>query len=107
MLGRTLVIFGSPRWIVQEAPTNLPDLPEPSPELILLMALVQAHCRSLDGKKRDRFLEDVSSALGIQAASYNVLRFRPRSDDRAVYRAMRSASAWWSQAVSALVRMEE
>jgi hypothetical protein len=87
-------------------PERVPDLPEPSPELILLTALTHAHIRSLSRKERDRFLLDVSSSLGLQAAAYNVLRFRPRSEDRAVFRAMTEAGAWWKQILGVLSRTE-
>lgn len=87
--------------------TPLPDLPEPSPELILILALVQAHCRSLSKKERDRFLSDVTQALGMQQASYAVIRFRPRSADPAVYRAMSGAAAWWRHAISVALGLGE
>lgn len=89
-----------------EPPHNTPELPDPSPELILLLALVQAHCRSLSRKERNRFLLDVSESLGLQEASYNVLKFRTRSEDRAVLMAMRQAGAWWKQGLAVLWRLE-
>ena len=85
---------------------SAPELPEPSPELILLLALVQAHCRTLGRKKRDRFLADVSLSLGMQQSAVNVLRFRPRSEDRRVLAAMRQAGAWWRQSLGVLMRLE-
>lgn len=81
-------------------------LPAPSPELILILALVQAHLASLSKRDRLRFLQSVTRALGTQEASYNVLRFRPRSEDKAVYAAMRGAQAWFKQALGVLTRME-
>lgn len=86
---------------------NASDLPEPSPELILVLALTQAYCRRLSKKDRERFLLDVSDNLGVQEASYNVLRFRPRAEDRAVFQAMRHAQAWWKQAIAVAVRLTE
>lgn len=82
-------------------------LPAPTPELMLLLALVQAHTRSMSRKERERFLLDVSLGLGMQKTAYNVLRFRPRSEDSAVHRAMDEAQAWWRQAVSVTVRLHE
>jgi hypothetical protein len=102
-----LFIFGLRRWAVPEPAPNVPELPEPSAELILLLALVQAHMRSLSRKERSRFMADVSNALGLQESAYNILRFRPRAEDRAVYRAMKQAAAWWRQSVSVVLRLEE
>jgi hypothetical protein len=83
----------------------VPELPQPSPELILILALVQAHVATMPRKRKDAFLLAVNRSLGLQEASYNILRFRPRTEDRAVYRAMAHARAWWSQAMAAVVRM--
>jgi hypothetical protein len=83
----------------------IPDLPEPSAELMLLLALVQALVNDMPRRKRDRLLHGISDALGMQEASYNILRFRPRSQDAKVFAAMRSAQAWFRQALGALSRM--
>ena len=80
-------------------------MPEPSACLVLIVALVQAHCRTMSRKDRDRFLADVEHALGLQEASMNVLRFRPREEDREVLRAMKQARAWWKCAISVAVRL--
>jgi hypothetical protein len=86
---------------------SVPELPEPSPELILMLALVQAHVRTLSKKDRDRFLADVSHSLGAQEAAHNVLRFRPRSADATTLTAMRRASAWWRQIIPVALRLSE
>ena len=85
---------------------NAPELPPPSPELILLLAVVQARMRALPKKERARFLADVSDALALQEASANVLRFRPRAEDRAVATSMRQARAWWAQILGVALRLE-
>lgn len=82
-------------------------MPEPSPELILLLALVQAHLETMPTKRRDAFLLAVRQSLGVQEATYNVLRFRPRAADAAIYRSMRQAAAWWQQSIGVLVRLGE
>lgn len=87
-------------------PNPEPQLPEPSPELILLLAIVQARMRALPKKERAQFLADVSSALGLQEAAVNVLRFRPLKEDRKVLDAMQQARSWWAQAVSVAWRLE-
>lgn len=84
-----------------------PELPEPNAALILLMALVQAHLKSLSKKERALFLAEVHNALGLQEASYAVLRFRPRTEDRNVYRAMRQAQCWWRNAMGTAIRLTE
>jgi hypothetical protein len=62
-----------------------------------LLALVQAHVRSLSKKDRDRFLADVAHSLGAQAAAHNVLRFRPRTADTETLRApCAKRRAWYS-----------
>lgn len=88
-------------------PDHVPDLPDPSPELVLIMALTHAYVRSLSRKERDRFMLSVSESLGMQEASLNVLRFRPRHEDKAVYRSLRGARNWWSQSLAVLVRLTE
>lgn len=88
-------------------PEPASNLPEPSAELILIMALVQAHVRTLSRKDRERFLAEVSASLGVQEASLNVLRFRPRSADAAVLKAMRGAQAWWRQGIAVALRLSE
>lgn len=85
--------------------SHVPDLPPPSAELILTRALVHAHIKTLSKKDRELFLREVADGLGVQEASLNVLRFRPRSEDKAVYAAMRQAQAWW-RAVSVALRLE-
>jgi hypothetical protein len=85
----------------------VPDLPQPSAELILLLALVQAHLKTLSRKDRALFLAEVQTALGLQEASYNVLKFRPRAADPAVMRSMRQARTWWSHAMGAVLRLAE
>jgi hypothetical protein len=97
-------IFGRPRWVVPE-PNPLPELPEPSATLILLLAIVQAGMRTLPRKKRAAFLVDISDALGLQEAALNVLRFRPKSEDARVAAEMRKARAWWSQILGVLTRL--
>jgi hypothetical protein len=87
--------------------TPVPDLPQPSAELILLLALVQAHVRTLSRKDRAMFLAEVHTALGMQEAAYGILRFRPRSADPAIYESMRQAQAWWRQATAAVLRLAE
>jgi len=79
-----------------------PELPEPSPALILIFALVQAHTRSLSRKERARFVLDVSEALGLQGASLNVLPFRAPPDE-AMARAMREAVIFWRRGLAVLV----
>jgi hypothetical protein len=74
---------------------------------MLIVALVTAHCRSMGRKDRDRFLADVELALGLQSASLNVLRFRPRSEDRATRLAMDQARAWFRQAIAVALRLSE
>jgi hypothetical protein len=58
-------------------------------------------------KDRERFLADVDHSLALQAASLNVLRFRPRSEDRAVRQAMNQARAWFRQAIAVALRLSE
>lgn len=84
----------------------VPELPEPSAELILLLALVQAHLQTVPKKRRDAFLLSVQQSLGVQQAAYNVLKFRPRTEDAAVFRAMAQARSWWSQALGVLSWLE-
>lgn len=84
-----------------------PDLPEPSAELILIHALVQAHLRTLSRKERHRFLTEVGDALGLQASLYNVIAFRPRSEDRRVFEVMRQAAHWWRHSLGGLLRMTD
>jgi hypothetical protein len=81
------------------------ELPEPSAELILLMALVQAHCKSLGRKDRSRFLSEVSIALTLQEESYGSLRFRPANEDADVLRSMHRARVWWRHALGAILRL--
>lgn len=72
-----------------------------------MLAFVRAYVRQLPKKERDRFLADVDDGLGLQEASYNVLRFRPKSADPAVFRAMREAKAWYRQALAVALRLAE
>lgn len=83
------------------------ELPEPSAELTLLLAFVRAYVRSLPKKERTQFLADVDEALGLQEAAYNVIRFRPKSADPAVFAAMRQARAWYRQALAVALRLGE
>jgi hypothetical protein len=87
--------------------SNVPELPPPSAELMLIAALVLAHCRTLPRKERDRFLAEVEHTLGLQEASLNVLNFRPRSENRAVHDAMRQARFWFRQAIAVTLRLAE
>ncbi len=84
-----------------------PELPEPSAELILILALVQAFVEVSPRKQRSKFLSAVDRNLGLNEAGYNVIRFRPVSQDMAVYVAMRQARAWWKHALGALTWMRE
>lgn len=88
-------------------PEPVPDLPDPSPELVLIMALTHAYIRSLSRKDRDRFMLAVSESLGVQEATLNVLRFRPKTEDKAVYKSLRGARTWWAQSLALLVRLTE
>lgn len=86
------------------SPDPVPELPEPSAELVLILALVQAHVETLPKRRRDRFLAAVDRVLGVNESTYNVLRFRPRSQDPEVLAAMRHARGWWRQALGVLAR---
>lgn len=90
----------------EPASEQIPHLPEPSAELTLLMALVRAHLAGLPRKDREAFISRVGDSLGVQEASYNLIRFRPRSQDSRVYASIREARAWWGQVLGALSRME-
>jgi hypothetical protein len=96
-----LFIFSGREGDVAESNPN-PDLPEPSAELILMLALVQAYLEVLPPRKRARFLSAVDRNLGLNEAGYNVIRFRPPTQDMAVYRAMRQARGWWRHVLGAL-----
>jgi hypothetical protein len=74
---------------------------------MLIAALVTAHCRLMSRKERERFLAEVENVLGLQEASLNVLRFRPRSEDKAVWLAMRQARCWYRQAIAVALRLSE
>jgi hypothetical protein len=93
-------------WRVPES-SPVPELPEPSAELILILALVQAHVRTLHKRERERFLADVAHSLGAQEAAMNVLRFRARREDAKVALAMKQARAWYRQAVAVALRLSE
>lgn len=84
----------------------VPELPEPSAALVLILALTDAHLRTMPKKKRDEFLLSVSHSLGIQEAAHNVTRFRPRAQDPEVLAAMRQARSWWRSAIGVLVTTE-
>jgi hypothetical protein len=103
-------MFKRRSWAVPES-LPVPDLPEPSAELILRMAEISANVRFIERhfskKEATRYLADISDSLGLQEASYNVLKFRPRSDDRKVFTAMRQAQAWWRQALAVALRLNE
>jgi hypothetical protein len=84
-----------------------PNLPQPSAELAVLMALARAIADSLPPRKREPFLERVSEALGIQEGMYNVVRFRDASADRAVLDVTRQGAAWWAAVRGAISRLEK
>jgi hypothetical protein len=73
-------------------------LPPPSPELILISVLVQAHLRTMP-KKKDRmaFLREVSASLAWQEQFANVIRLRQGPIEADVDKARAAAREWWDR----------
>jgi hypothetical protein len=84
-------------------PAPNPDLPAPTPELILLGVLTRAYMRRLQKGERMLFLEDVTTALDDLASGRNVHRIRPRSEDGNLRSASLAAQTWWSQLLGVLI----
>lgn len=78
-------------------------MPAPTPELMLLSALVAAYLRRLPKKERMAFLEEVSDELHWQSTHAKVVRLRPRSKDGAVAEARTKAAIWWRGAVGIFI----
>lgn len=71
------------------------ELPPPSAELVLIVALVRAWLRSLSKRERKEVVRYVSELLSLEVESPNVVRLRPASADAEVAAAKLQAEAYW------------
>lgn len=78
------------------------ELPPPSPELVLIVALVRGYLRTLPRKERRQFVRYVADTLALEVGEPNVIRLRPASQDGDVMDAKLKAEAYWD-AIRALL----
>jgi hypothetical protein len=75
-----------------------PELPAPSPELVLMRALIEAHLAMLPPKKALRFLRVVEGLMDVQ------VKVSAMRQDRTFSRTRAQAAAWWARTSEMLAR---
>jgi hypothetical protein len=73
------------------------DLPEPSPELILLGVFVQAYISTHGPKKGERFLREAASVFEQYESFAEVIPIRRKDEHAAIAASRRTAYAWFRQ----------
>lgn len=76
-------------------PRPTTELPPPSPELVLIVALVRGYLRTLPRKERRNFVRYVANTLALEVGDGTVVRLRPITQDEAVIDAKLKAEAYW------------
>lgn len=78
-------------------------MPEPSAELVLIAAILSVYLDKLSKKKRVAFLRDVGETLEWFEEYSNIVRIRPKAEDRQMAMARRTAAEWFRRMVGVLV----
>lgn len=80
------------------------DLPPPSPELVMLRVLLEAHLATLPRRKAIRFLEAANELFEQHDQLRNAYRLRADACDGQVQEARRLARNWFDRLVSVYLR---
>ena len=80
------------------------DLPTPSPELVMLRVLIEAHLATLSRRKAIRFLEAVNDLFDQHDQLRNAYRLRADAYDDQVHEARRRARNWFNRLMSVYLR---
>lgn len=80
-------------------PRPTTELPPPSADRVLIMALVRAWLRTLPRKQRRDAVRYVSEILSLEIGDPNVVRLRPPAQDAEVMTARLQAEAFWAAAL--------
>ena len=83
--------------------SDLANLPNPSPELVLLRVLLESHLETMPRKKRLQFVRHVMEIIHAEAAMEHVVSFRPKEDGPAVAHARSQALAWMRHTMGRLL----
>ena len=74
------------------------QLPSPTPELVMIGVVLEAHLSTLPRKQRARVLARISARMDNLAALEGVVRLRPEGGEMSALRhAQRRAAAWWDR----------
>jgi hypothetical protein len=82
-------------------------LPKPTPELLVMTALIGALLRSMPPKKRQRLMERMGHNLETGAAHAGITRLHRAPHDRQVATAHGQAVAWWRSLAGVLSMVGE
>lgn len=84
-------------------PNASEQLPAPSAELVLILALVEEFVAELPRKKRIPYLARVTTNLESRVQRASILRIRPAFRDPETAEATRQAHAFWRQAIGVVM----
>jgi hypothetical protein len=82
---------------MQMNPDDAETLPPPTPELVMIGVMLEAHLCALPRKQRERVIERIDARMDSLAALERVVRLRPGDESSAFRFARRHAAAWWGR----------
>ena len=72
-------------------------VPLPTPELVMIGIMIEAHLSTLSRKERLRFLARISESVERLTQLEGVARLRPEGQIAELTVARRGAAAWWNR----------
>ena len=72
-------------------------VPLPTPELVMIGIMIEAHLSTLSRKERLRFLSRISESVECLTKLEGVTRIRPEGQIAELAIARRGAAAWWNR----------
>ena len=72
-------------------------VPLPTPELVMIGIMIEAHLATLSRKERLRFLGRISDSVECMTRLEGVARIRPEGEIAELAVARRGAAAWWNR----------
>lgn len=76
-------------------PAKPSQLPAPTPELVMIGVIFEAHLSTLSRKERARVLSRINARMERLMDPETVIRLRPEGEMPALRHAKQRAAAWW------------